>query len=273
MIFTQYRSRAAMASPISTLLLAWLMTALLSLGSPVYSAGSESAESMDQAVKVKNPDPMERWNRKVYKFNSKVDRAILKPLAVRYVKHVPEKVRRGVRNFVANLREPTTVINDLLQGKFKQAGKDTARFLVNTTAGLLGIFDVAKHMKLPRNREDFGQTLGKWGVPAGPYMMLPLMGPSTLRDSVGLIPQYMYTDLTAGIEDDTLLWSIFAARTIDLRSELLSVDRMLESQVDPYVFLRESFLQRRANEIRDGEPDEDEDVDALLDEILESDGG
>lgn len=218
------------------------------------------------AAEADNGDPFEKFNRSMYRFNDRVDRAVLRPLAVRYVKYVPPTVRKGVGNFVNNLREPTTIVNDLLQGKFKQAGKDTLRFVVNTTFGLLGVLDLATHFDLERNREDFGQTFGKWGVPSGPYLVLPFLGPSSVRDAAGLVPQYMYTDLTSGIEDDGLLWTIFAARTVDTRAGLLKADRLLEEQLDPYVFLRESYRQRRLSEIHDGRPPVQEDE--FLDEIL-----
>jgi phospholipid-binding lipoprotein MlaA len=249
-----------------TVFLAMMFVILATAATPAFA---ETRDDPSEQQEIKNPDPLERWNRKIYKFNTKVDRAILKPVAKKYVKHVPVKVRRGIRNFVANLREPTTIINDVLQGKLIQALNDSFRFVLNSTFGLLGIFDVASHLDLPRHKEDFGQTLGKWGLPSGPYLMLPLLGPSTVRDAAGLVPVYMYTDISSGFSDDALLWTVFGARMVDLRSELLSVDRLLESQVDPYVFLRESYTQRRNHEVRDGEPLDNEDEDEFLNEILE----
>jgi phospholipid-binding lipoprotein MlaA len=206
-----------------------------------------------------NRDPFERVNRSVYRFNERLDRAVLRPVTVRYVRHVPPKVRRGVRNFVYNLREPTTIVNNLLQGKVTDAASDTMRFLLNTTFGLVGIFDVATHLGLERNREDFGQTLGKWGVPPGPYLVLPLLGPSTVRDATGLVPQYLYTDLAASIEDDALMWTVFAARAVDTRASLLNAEAVLEEQIDPYSFLREIYFQRRLIEVYDGAPPQQED--------------
>lgn len=226
---------------------------------------SEIETTGDDFIEV-NHDPLERFNRSMYRFNDRLDRAVLKPLAIRYVRHVPPPVRTGVKNFVGNLREPTTIVNDLLQGKFKQAGKDSLRFVINTTFGLLGIIDIATYFDLDRNREDFGQTMGKWGVPSGPYLVLPLLGPSSVRDATGLIPQYMYTDLTAGIESDSLLWTIFSARAVDTRAALLKGDRVLAEQLDPYVFVRESYLQRRLSDIHDGQLPEREDE--FLEELL-----
>ncbi len=248
----------------------WLLVALLlAFAQPVLAQdGGATTELAAIDGEQRNGDPFERANRAIYRFNDRIDRAVLRPIAVRYERHVPAKVRRGVKNFVWNLREPTTIVNDLLQGKVEQAGRDTLRFLINTTFGLLGVFDVATHLQLTRNYEDFGQTLGKWGVPSGPYLVLPFLGPSNIRDAAGLIPQYMYTDLTSNIDDDAITWTIFGARAIDTRADLLKADRILETQLDPYVFLRESYLQRREADINDGAAGGDEDTEALLDELL-----
>ncbi len=244
------------------------LSLILFLAAVPFDSGAVSYAADTPLVleKAKNPDPWEKVNRKIYRFNEKVDHAVLRPVARGYVKHVPQKVRRGVKNFGANLREPTTIINDLLQGKVGQAGRDTLRFLINSTVGLLGIFDVASRLDLERHREDYGQTLAKWGVPAGPYLVLPFLGPSNLRDATGLIPQYAYTDLTAGIDDDAILWSLYAVRAVDTRSDLLKADKILENQLDPYVFLRESYTQQRIVQINDGVVEESEDE--FLDEIL-----
>lgn len=244
---------------------------VLLAGSVTLAAPSEALAAADTATLeegFRDPDPFEGFNRSIYRFNERVDRAVLKPLAIRYVKYVPPTVRRGVGNFVSNLREPTTIVNDLLQGKVKQAGKDTLRFVINTTFGLLGVLDIATQLDLGRNREDFGQTLGRWGIPSGPYLVLPFLGPSNIRDAAGLVPQYLYTDLTAGIEDDGLLWTIFAARAVDTRADLLKIDKVLAEQLDPYVFVRETYHQRRLSEIHDGQPplQEDEFLEELLNE-------
>ena len=244
-----------------------VMTVFLLLGAPVTDFTPVFADENSVLVVEDRKDPWEGFNRSIHRFNMKVDEKVLRPVAQRYVKHVPPKVRKGVRNFFNNLREPTTIVNDLLQGKPAQAGSDSLRFLINSTFGVLGVFDVATHLNLPRNREDFGQTLGRWGVPSGPYLVLPFLGPSNLRDATGLIPQYAYTDMTAGIEDEAVMWSLTATRVIDTRAGLLSADKVLEEQLDPYVFLRETYAQRRLNDIYDGNPPEAEDE--LLDEILE----
>jgi len=226
---------------------------------------TNSVEIID---KQKNKDPIEKFNRKIHRFNHVVDKKVFKPIAKRYLKHVPEKVRRGVRNFVANLREPTTIVNDLLQGKPDQAAQDTLRFVINSTFGLAGIFDVASHLQLPRNREDFGQTFGKWGVPSGPYLVLPFLGPSNLRDLSGLVPQYAYTDLSSSINSGGLVLGTRIAGIVDTRARLLPLDDVLESQLDPYVFIRESYKQTRIRDINDGQVEEEEE-DEFLNEILE----
>ncbi len=230
---------------------------------PLHADDAASSQAVEHGD---GRDPFESFNRSMFRFNDRVDRAVLRPIAVRYEKYVPPKVRRGVRNFVYNLREPTTIVNDLLQGKVTQAAGDTMRFLVNSVFGIFGIFDVASHLDLPRNNEDFGQTFAKWGMPSGPYLVLPLLGPSTVRDAAGMVPAFMYTDLATGVEDDALMWTIFAARAVDTRAELLKADRLLNEQLDPYVFLRETYYQRRLSEIHDGSPPEAEDE--FLNEIL-----
>ncbi|GJL83519.1 MAG: hypothetical protein DHS20C01_31530 [marine bacterium B5-7] len=254
------------------------LAALLTITTPTVTNAQETATNDEAAITQnvdtaasrssaeRNPDPFERFNRTIFRFNDRLDRAVLKPVAQRYVKHVPPSVRRGVKNFTSNLREPTTIVNDILQGKLVQAGEDTLRFAVNSVFGLLGIFDVASAMNLNRNREDFGQTFAKWGMPSGPYLVLPFLGPSNLRDATGLIPQYTYTDLTSGIDEDALVWTIFGARIIDTRSDLLKADRILAEQLDPYAFIRETYTQQRLNQIYDGQIPEEEDE--FLDELL-----
>ncbi len=253
-------------APLQRAFAVFVLLMLVLVGTAALAPAPALAGEETTMAEVDNGDPLEGFNRAIYRFNERVDRAILRPVAVRYVRYVPPKVRRGVKNFVSNLREPTTIVNDLLQGKVTQAGRDTMRFLLNSTVGLLGIFDVAAHLDLHRNHEDFGQTFGKWGLPPGPYLVLPFLGPSSVRDAAGLVPQYMYTDLASGVEDDGLMWTIFATRAVDTRADLLKADKVLEEQLDPYVFVRETYRQRRLSEVYDGEPPEVEDE--FLDEIL-----
>ena len=199
-------------------------------------------------------DPWEGFNRKVYMFNDKVDRALIKPIAKGYKRVVPSPVRRSVGNFFRNLLEPTTVINDALQGKVLQMVSDTGRFLINSSVGILGLFDVATRLGMERHQEDFGQTLAVWGVVPGPYVVLPLLGPSNVRDGFGLIPYYFYTDPRLALDSLEAQAALVGLDVIDVRSQLLGASRVLQMQLDPYVFVRESFRQKRVDLIFDGNP-------------------
>jgi phospholipid-binding lipoprotein MlaA len=201
-------------------------------------------------------DPIEPFNRGVYKFNDALDRAVLKPTAKAYVKVMPEWFRTGVGNFFTNLKGPGTIINQLLQGKFREAGQDTGRFLLNTTFGLGGVIDVATMNELPQHDEDLGQTLGKWGVPPGLYLVIPLLGPATLRDGPSRIadtflePLYWY-------DNDEARWGSLVLSLIDDRARLLPLDDTLAETYDPYAFIRDAYLQRRQYLVYDGEPPEE----------------
>ena len=209
-------------------------------------------------------DPWERFNRTTFKVNDALDRAILRPTARAYVKVTPRVVRTGVSNFFANLETVTTLVNDTLQGKFAAAGHDSVRFLLNSTLGLGGLFDPASAAGIDKNDEDFGQTLGKWGVKSGPYLMVPLFGPSTLRD----LPARgvdTFTDPSHYLEDDSTRYIITGVEVIDLRAELLSLDDQLNQSFDRYAFVRNAWLQRREFKVRDGDV-ADESLDESLDE-------
>ncbi len=197
------------------------------------------------------PDPRDRWermNRAIYIFNVKVDRAVLRPTARTYVRVVPQGARTAVTNFMTNLTYTTTILNDVLQGQLKSSANDTARLLVNTLFGLGGLFDVATPSGLDRHSADFGQTLGKWGVHSGPYVMLPFLGPSTVRDSVGLLADE-YTTPRAYIVDPWVRWPLFTVDLIDHRASLLPEDKYIDNSFDPYAFLRNVWLQRREYQI------------------------
>jgi phospholipid-binding lipoprotein MlaA len=196
-------------------------------------------------------DPWERFNRTSFAINDRLDRAALKPAAKAYKKVTPQIVRTGISNFISNLDTISTVINDVLQGKMRQAGQDSARFLMNSTLGLGGLFDPASAAGLERNDEDFGQTLGKWGVKSGPYLMLPLLGPSTVRDSIGRIPD-QFTHPVNYLEDDSTRYIIRAVDVLDLRAGLLDLDAQLEKSYDRYAFVRTAWLQRREYMVTDG---------------------
>lgn len=215
-----------------------------------------------------NPvDPFERMNRHVFEFNDRVDRALLKPLAQGYVAVVPEPVRGCVTNFFANLGDLGNAANNLLQGKPVEAVSDICRIAINTTVGVLGCFDVASKMGLEKHNEDFGQTLGRWGLGPGAYLVLPLLGPSTVRDAVGRVPDaYVDPSALAGGDSVRARNSLFALQTVDLRARLLDAGRLLEAAaLDKYQFTRDAYLQRRRNLVHDGHPprvDEDEEEDA-----------
>jgi phospholipid-binding lipoprotein MlaA len=216
-------------------------------------------------------DRFERVNRSVYKFNVAVDHAVLRPAARAYVKVLPRPVRTSVSNFTSNLAYPVTMVNDFLQGKVADGVTDAARIVVNTTLGLGGLFDPASHMGLDRHDEDFGQTMGRWGVKSGPYVMLPFFGPSTVRDTFGMIPDYALTYEVISVNlitEDYISIPLFAIRQVDTRASLLDTDHVLDSTYDPYAFVRNAYLQRREYLIRDGDvppeelfPDADTDSD------------
>lgn len=199
-------------------------------------------------------DPFEKYNRTMYKFNDDVDKAILKPIAKGYRKVVPGPVRRSVGNFYRNLLEPTTIINDILQGKFQQAVSDSVRLLFNTSFGLLGFFDVATALGIERHQEDFGQTFAVWGIKPGPFIMLPFLGPTNLRDGIGLLPYYLYTDPRLYNPETDVNIALIGINVIDSRAQLLTPSKLLELQLDPYAFLRATYNQRRLNLIYDGDP-------------------
>jgi phospholipid-binding lipoprotein MlaA len=202
-------------------------------------------------------DPLERMNRGVYKFNDAIDRAVLKPVATGYRKGVPRVVRTGISNFLSNLAYPTVMVNNLLQGKFKDAATDLGRFALNCTLGLGGLLDPATHVGIPRNDEDFGQTLGRWGVPSGPYLVLPLIGPSTLRDGPSLLVD-KETDLRTRLDiKQEERYALIALSVIDARVGLLSLDASLAETYDPYAFVRDAWLQRREYKVRDGDVPEE----------------
>jgi phospholipid-binding lipoprotein MlaA len=201
-------------------------------------------------------DPLERFNRSVFKFNDALDRAVARPVAKAYVKVTPRVVRTGIGNVFNNLNTLGTAVNDVLQGKMRQAGRDSARFLMNSTLGLGGLFDPASAAGLELNDEDFGQTFGKWGIEAGPYLMLPFLGPSTFRDTVGrLVDQFTYPPTY--LEDDSTRYLIRGVGLVDMRADLLDLDEQLDQSYDRYAFVRNAWLQRREFQVTDGEIAED----------------
>ena len=196
-------------------------------------------------------DPFEGFNRASYKFNDALDRAILKPTAKGYKAITPQFVETGVSNFFSNLGQPTVILNDLLQAKFKPALSDTGRFLLNTTVGIGGLFDPASKAGLDRNDEDFGQTLGKWGMPSGPYLMVPFFGPSTVRDGFGSGVD-VFSDPLHYVERDAWRYSLDGMNLIDARARRLSLEDTLNQTYDKYGFIRNAYLQQREYQVTDG---------------------
>ena len=213
-------------------------------------------------------DPWERLNRSVYAFNDVADRAITKPIARGYTAVLPEPVRQGVTNFSRNLLTPLYSVNNFLQGKPREGVGEVLRLVVNSTIGIGGIFDVAAKNGVESHPEDFGQTAAVWGVPAGPYVVIPFLGPQTLRDAV-LLPLDLQLDPLYHYDVASVRDRLYVLRLINLRANLLPLDDLLKDSVDPYVTMRESFLQNREFVIYDGDPPSDDDE--FFDEFLEED--
>lgn len=226
----------------------------------VVLCGAVSVLLLGGCASTGNPrDPLEPINRAVYTFNDGVDHLLIKPAAEFYRFAVPEFMRTGVSNFFSNINDVIVALNSLLQGKLTQAGSDVARLIVNSTVGVLGLFDVATEIGLEKHNEDFGQTLGYWGIGDGPYLVLPFLGPSSARDAVGWVGDF-YTWPITYVEPDRDRNILIAVRFISLRADLLEASRILETAaLDPYEFVRDAFLQRRRNLVYDGKPPPDED--------------
>lgn len=206
---------------------------------------------------AENVDPLEGLNRKVMAFNDTADRWVLKPVARGYTKVVPRVVRRGVTNFFDNLTYPIVVVNQFLQGKWRAGLTDTGRFVLNTTVGIGGLFDPATAAGLPQNNEDFGQTFARWGVGAGPYIVIPLLGPSTFRDGAGsACSAALYP--WAYMDEEEVRYAATALYAVNGRAGLLEAEELISG--DRYSFLRDAYLQRREFLIKDGEV-EDEFID------------
>jgi phospholipid-binding lipoprotein MlaA len=211
-------------------------------------------------------DPLEGMNRATYAFNDVVDRAVLEPVAKGYQAVTPGFFRAGVTNLFTNVGDVATSLNNLLQGKGGDAASDAGRFLINSTLGVLGLFDVATPMGLEKHNEDFGQTLGKWGVNSGPFLMIPLMGPSTLRDAVGR-PVDAYAGYFRYMDHIPTRNSTFGLEIIDLRANLLGASSTLDAAaLDKYQFIRDAYLQRRLRSVYDGKAPQDK-LDQLEDDL------
>ena len=203
-------------------------------------------------------DPIEPFNRVMYEFNDALDRILIKPVAKGYRAIMPSPVDRGVTNFFGNLSDVGSAINNLLQFKLKRAASDVSRVLVNSTVGVLGFFDVASNMNLEKHGEDFGQTLGAWGVGPGPYIVLPVIGPSDGRDTIGLVVDW-YTDPVTYVDPTRVRNGLIVLRGIDKRADLLGTSRVVEeAALDKYEFIRDSYLQKRRSAVHDGNPPDEE---------------
>lgn len=193
-------------------------------------------------------DPWEKWNRKMHRFNNGVDRRVAKPLAKAYVAVVPRPVRLGVSNFFVNLGQPVSAVNALLQGKPKQAAQALGRFALNTTLGVGGLFDPASDAHLPLHSEDFGQTLGVWGWKRSRYVELPLFGPRTVRDVLGMAADAPLAPLPQ-VQEDKVRVFLQGLQLVDIRTQLFAVDSMREGAADDYTLVRDAWLQRRNYQI------------------------
>ncbi|MFY7982614.1 MAG: VacJ family lipoprotein [Limnohabitans sp.] len=221
---------------------------LLGLGTLLLLQACATVKSVDAR------DPWEPMNRSVYQFNDAVDTIAIKPAAQLYVKVLPSMVRTGVSNFLGNLGDVWSMANSAMQLKGQATVETFMRININTFIGLAGFLDVASEMGIEKRREDFGQTLGHWGVASGPYLVLPLFGPSTLRDAVAF-PVDMQGNVTQRLNDEATRYSLLAVRLVDTRSGLLkTVDVIKAASLDPYSFVRDAYLQKRQNDIYDGNP-------------------
>jgi len=214
-------------------------------------------------------DPFEGYNRAMFTFNDNLDQYVLKPVAKGYDFIAPSPVQKGVSNFFSNLDDIVVLVNDLFQFKFSQAASDTGRLLINSTLGLFGLIDWATDLGLEKHNEDFGQTLGYWGVPPGPYFVLPFLGPSTIRDAPGIAVDTahfdpIYNELDKGFpaprrNSESAIWGLTITKAIDTRTQLLKAGNILEeAALDRYIFIREAYMQRRKNLVYDGNPPEDD---------------
>jgi phospholipid-binding lipoprotein MlaA len=203
--------------------------------------------------KSRNIDPWESVNRKIYVFNDTLDQEILRPVAKGYKYVMPDLAERGVTNFILNIYEFNSFFNSLLQGEFIGASQAAGRFLVNSTLGLLGFVDVATPMGITPFRADFGQTLAVWGLDSGPYVMLPVFGPHTVRSSIGYFAD-TYTSVPYLLNEQSWAWGFWTVELVDYRARLLDAEDLITG--DRYIFLRDAYLQRRESFVKRGKVDD-----------------
>jgi phospholipid-binding lipoprotein MlaA len=229
---------------------------LLLTGCTSSGARHQQDNFVEQTPEQNNTDPFEPFNRGVFAFNTDLDNKILIPIANGYQDHVPNPARIAIFNFFSNVAEGRNILQNLLQGKFNNALECTARLLVNSTVGMFGFVDIASLSGLPKHKEDLGQTLAVWGVYNGPYLVLPILGPSSARDVWGLTSYFFYTDPTGYLSDTGSRVALLLVDLVDTRSRLLRASSVFDQAavIDPYIFQRESYLQLRENLIYDGRP-------------------
>jgi len=233
-----------------------LVMAVSSMLSACASSDARSEPNADDARVAY--DPLEPVNRPIKAFNDTFDRLLLRPIAKGYEAVIPRVIRQRVTDFSRNLNTPLVGINNLLQGKGAAATNDLGRFIMNSTFGLGGLFDPATSAGFERNNEDFGQTLAAWGAPSGPYLVLPVFGPSTVRDGL-MTPLNILADPLVYMDNRSIRDKIVPLRTVDQRQRLFAAEALLKDSSDEYITLRESFLQRREYLVYDGNPPQDED--------------
>ena len=247
------RPRGAAAA--RRLVAATALAAALGLAGCASTTGAQARADDGGSPRASSIDPLEPMNRAVYAFNEFADETVIKPVARGYEAVVPELFRWMIGNAFENLGSVMTPVHDLLQGKPREAAEQLARVVINTTLGFGGLADVASEMGIERRREDFGQTLGRWGVGTGPYLVLPFFGPSSVRDALGFGADVMTDPLSWTTDSATVSNTLWALRYVDLRATLLPAGRLLESaSLDKYVFVRDGYLQRRRNQLWDGNP-------------------
>ncbi|MBW3566829.1 MAG: VacJ family lipoprotein [Proteobacteria bacterium] len=222
--------------------------------------------SLPEGTERSEHDPWERYNRAMYTFNDAVDQAVLRPTAKGYRAVTPDFLEHGISNFFSNLSYPVVIVNQFLQGDFGDGLRDTGRFAINTVLGIGGLFDPATGMGLEANNEDFGQTLGVWGVSDGPYLVLPFLGPSTVRDTAG---SYIDSEINPMFEyfEEPDRYYLLALRIVDLRAQLLDLDAQLQTTYDPYTFMRDAYLQRREYLVNDGKVEQQDYYDDIYDDF------
>ena len=202
-------------------------------------------------------DPLEDRNRSIYAFNENLDEAIIEPAADGYAYIIPNFLQKGLNNFFDNINYPITIINQVLQGNIEKSLQDTLRFSVNTSIGIFGLFDPASSMGLPEHDEDFGQTLAVWGVKEGPYLMLPFIGPKTLRSLTGDLTDVLFNPLL-NIDDTNLKIKTNLINILQDRSDLSGLEEELDNSFDPYQYIKDSYIQNRKYKIHNGNTSEDD---------------